>query len=79
MRRGALYAVAGGIAAALLATLLKAATDQLFNQGVLRIVTRGEAYGLLLGLIYPIMRARRPVRVLPHTPEEIAPGAALSA
>ena len=27
----------------------------------------------LLGWIYPIFRSRRPVRVLPHTPEEVPP------
>jgi membrane protein DedA with SNARE-associated domain len=32
---------------------------------------RHAAYGLLLGLIFPILRARRPVRVLPHTPDEL--------
>lgn len=34
---------------------------------------RHIAYGVLLGLIFPVLRARRPVRVLPHTPEELAP------
>ncbi len=34
---------------------------------------RHMAYGVLLGLIYPVLRARRAVRVLPHTPEELAP------
>jgi membrane protein DedA with SNARE-associated domain len=34
---------------------------------------RHAAYGVLLGLLYPIFRARRSVRVLPHTPVEVAP------
>jgi membrane protein DedA with SNARE-associated domain len=34
---------------------------------------RHAAYGILVGLIYPVLRARRTVRVLPHTPEELAP------
>jgi membrane protein DedA with SNARE-associated domain len=34
---------------------------------------RHVVYGALLGLIYPVLRARRAVRVLPHTPEELAP------
>ena len=33
---------------------------------------RHAAYGVLLGLIYPVVRARRRVRVVAHTPEEIA-------
>jgi membrane protein DedA with SNARE-associated domain len=40
---------------------------------------RHAAYGVLLGLLYPIFRARRPVRVLPHTPAEVAPEAAINA
>jgi hypothetical protein len=36
-------------------------------------VIRHAAYGALLGLQYPILRARRPVRVLPHTPGEVPP------
>lgn len=32
---------------------------------------RHAAYGLLLGLMYPVFRARRPVKVLPHSPEEV--------
>src|SRR5919202_1853455 len=34
---------------------------------------RHAAYGVLLGLMYPIFRARRSIRVLPHTPAEVAP------
>jgi membrane-associated protein len=34
---------------------------------------RHVVYGVLLGLIYPVLRARRAVRVVPHTPEELAP------
>jgi membrane protein DedA with SNARE-associated domain len=32
---------------------------------------RHATYGALLGLMYPVFRARRPVRVLPHTPDEL--------
>jgi hypothetical protein len=32
---------------------------------------RHAAYGVLLGLLYPIFRARRPVRVRPHTAAEM--------
>jgi membrane protein DedA with SNARE-associated domain len=40
---------------------------------------RHAAYGVLLGLLYPIFRARRPVRVLAHTPAEVAPEPAINA
>jgi len=39
---------------------------------------RHAAYGVLLGLLYPVLRARRAVRVLPHTPEEFAPEDAMT-
>jgi len=39
---------------------------------------RHAGYGVLLGLLYPVLRARRSVRVLPHTPEELAPEGAVS-
>jgi membrane-associated protein len=38
---------------------------------------RHAAYGILLGLIYPVLRARRAVRVMPHTPDELAPEGAV--
>jgi membrane protein DedA with SNARE-associated domain len=38
-------------------------------------VIRHAAYGLLLGLVYPVLLFRRPVRVLPHTPAELAAAA----
>jgi len=34
---------------------------------------RHAAYGVLLGLMYPVFRARRPIKVLAHTPDELAP------
>jgi hypothetical protein len=34
---------------------------------------RHVAYGGLLGLMYPVSRAWRPVKVRPHTPAELAP------
>jgi membrane protein DedA with SNARE-associated domain len=40
---------------------------------------RHAVYGGLLGLMYPIFRVRRPIKVRPHTPEELAPEAAVSA
>jgi hypothetical protein len=33
---------------------------------------------VLLALMYPVLRTRRAVRVLPHTPEELAPEGAVS-
>jgi membrane protein DedA with SNARE-associated domain len=36
---------------------------------------RHAAYGALLGLLYPIFRSKRPVKVLAHTPDELAAGA----
>jgi hypothetical protein len=38
--------------------------------------TRHATYGVMLGLLYPVLRARRSVRVIPHTPEELAPAEA---
>jgi hypothetical protein len=38
---------------------------------------RHASYGVLLGLLYPVLRARREVRVIPHTPEELAPEGAV--
>jgi hypothetical protein len=35
---------------------------------------RHAAYGVQLGLLYPIFRTRRPVRVIAHTPDEVPPG-----
>jgi membrane protein DedA with SNARE-associated domain len=35
---------------------------------------RHAAYGALLGLLYPIFRSKRPVKVLAHTPDEFAAG-----
>lgn len=32
---------------------------------------RHAVYGILLGWMYPVFRFRRPVKVLPHTPEEV--------
>ena len=32
---------------------------------------RHATYGVLLGLMYPVLRVRRSVRVLPHTPDEL--------
>jgi membrane protein DedA with SNARE-associated domain len=37
---------------------------------------RHLTYGVLLGLMYPILRARRSVKVLPHTPAEVEPAGA---
>jgi membrane-associated protein len=44
-----------------------------------QVVATGElirhaGYGVQLGLLYPIFRTRRPVRVLAHTPDEVPPG-----
>ena len=32
---------------------------------------RHATYGVLLGLMYPVLRSRRAVRVMPHTPDEL--------
>jgi membrane protein DedA with SNARE-associated domain len=40
---------------------------------------RHAAYGVQLGLLYPIFRTRRPVRVIAHSPDEIPPGRMASA
>ena len=34
---------------------------------------RHAAYGVLVGLMYPVLRSRRTVRVRPHTPAELPP------
>jgi len=35
-------------------------------------IIRHATYGALLGLMYPVLRARRSVRVYPHTPDDLA-------
>jgi len=40
---------------------------------------RHAAYGALLGLLYPIFRTRRPVRVMTHSVEEVPPDRIASA
>ena len=40
---------------------------------------RHIAFGALLGFMYPVFRARRPVKVRAHTPGELAPEPAVSA
>ena len=40
---------------------------------------RHAAYGVMLGLMYPVFRARRPIKVLAHTPAELAPEPAVQA
>jgi membrane protein DedA with SNARE-associated domain len=40
---------------------------------------RHAAYGVLLGLLYPVFRLRRPVKVIAHTPEEVPPASVASA
>jgi drug/metabolite transporter (DMT)-like permease len=56
VRRGALYATASGILAAVLATFLKSDTDILGANGLLSIVLHGATYGLIaagiLGTIF---------------------------
>jgi membrane protein DedA with SNARE-associated domain len=36
-------------------------------------IIRHAAYGALLGMLYPIFRARRPVKVIAHKPDEVPP------
>jgi membrane protein DedA with SNARE-associated domain len=40
---------------------------------------RHAAFGVMLGLMYPVLRAWRPVKVRPHTPAELAPESAVRA
>ena len=40
---------------------------------------RHAAFGVLLGLMYPVFRARRPVKVRAHTPAELTPEPAVRA
>ena len=40
---------------------------------------RHIAYGAMLGLMYPVFRARRPIKVRAHTPAELAPEPVASA
>jgi membrane protein DedA with SNARE-associated domain len=40
---------------------------------------RHAAYGVQLGLLYPVFRSRRPVRVIAHTPDDVPPGYVASA
>jgi hypothetical protein len=40
---------------------------------------RHAVFGGLLGLMFPVFRARRPVKVRPHTPAELAPEPAVRA
>jgi membrane-associated protein len=42
-------------------------------------IIRHAAYGVLLGLLYPIFRTRRPVKVRAHTPAELSAEGAVSA
>jgi membrane protein DedA with SNARE-associated domain len=40
---------------------------------------RHAVFGALLGLIFPVFRARRPIKVRPHTPSELAPESSVRA
>jgi membrane-associated protein len=40
---------------------------------------RHAAYGAMLGLIYPVFRTRRPIKIVAHTPEEVPPERVASA
>ncbi|HEV7666762.1 MAG TPA: DedA family protein, partial [Chloroflexota bacterium] len=42
-------------------------------------LVRHVAYGVLLGLLYPVFRLRRPVKVVAHSPEEMPPASLASA
>ncbi len=55
VRRGALYASAAGIAAALLATFLKATADVLGRTGVLTTLKQGTLYALLAAVIVEVV------------------------
>ena len=77
LRPGAAAGVAGGRHAAARPWVLGVGvTGPVAASGEL---IRHVAYGALLGLLYPIFRARRPVRVVAHTPADIAPEPAIGA
>jgi membrane protein DedA with SNARE-associated domain len=42
-------------------------------------IIRHAAFGALLGLMFPLFRLRRPIKLLPHTPSELAPESAVRA
>jgi hypothetical protein len=55
VRRGALYASASGVTAALLATFLKSTTDTLGASGVLTTLGRGALYGLIATVVVEVV------------------------
>jgi drug/metabolite transporter (DMT)-like permease len=54
-RRGALYASASGITAAVMATFLKSAGDVLGNSGVVATLKQGAVYGLVVAMIAEVV------------------------
>jgi SNARE associated Golgi protein len=42
-------------------------------------LVRHAAYGVVLGLLYPVFRSRRTVKVIAHSPEEVPPASVASA
>jgi hypothetical protein len=54
-RRGALYASASGLTAALMATFLKSAGDVLGRSGMLETLKQGTVYGLIVAMIVEVV------------------------
>jgi drug/metabolite transporter (DMT)-like permease len=55
VKRGALYASASGVTAAVMATLLKSASDALGNSGVLALLEQGAFYGLIVAMVAQVV------------------------
>jgi drug/metabolite transporter (DMT)-like permease len=55
VKRGALYAAAAGITAAVMATLLKSASDALGANGVLAVLKQGALYGMILAMVAEVV------------------------
>lgn len=51
VKRGALYASASGVTAAVMATFLKSASDALGHNGVLATLEHGAVYGLIVAMV----------------------------
>ena len=55
VKRGALYAAAAGVTAAVMATLLKSASDALGANGVLAVLKQGALYGMILAMVAEVV------------------------
>ena len=55
VKRGALYASASGVTAAVMATFLKSAGDSLGHSGVLATLEHGAVYGLIVAMVAEVV------------------------